>query len=130
MLQWLAKPRPNQVNFKKWGQVPSETFYGGESILKHTAILSHSSLAFTVFHSKIFDTHKKKLETGKTIDTGIYLVPSIENWISLKEINWCNVQEQGLQAHGKLTVHLVFLNYTAPEREQLPCIKVKSFLQA
>lgn len=101
MLQQLAKTKLNQVNFKKRGQVPSETCHGGESILKHTAVLNHSNLAFTAFCSKIFNTHTQKLDTGKTIDTGIYLVPSIENQISLKEINWCNIQEQGLQAHGK-----------------------------
>lgn len=103
--------------------MPSETCHGGESILKHTAVLNHSSLAFIQY------THKE-LETRKTIDTGIYLVPSIENWISLKQINWCNVQEQSLQAHGKLTIHLVFFNYTVPERDQLPGIKMKSSLQA
>lgn len=69
-------------------------------------------------------------QTGETIDMSIYLVPSIENWISLNQINWCNLQEQGLEAEGKLTLHLGLLNHSVPKRDQPPCIKMKSSLQA
>lgn len=76
-------------------------------------------------------THKHtRRETGETTDMGIYLMPSIENWIALKQINWCNLQEQGLQADRKLTLHLGLLNYSVPKRDQPPCIKMKSSLQA
>lgn len=79
------------------------------------------------FLLKILHTHKG---TGQTTEMGIYLMPSIENGIALKQINWCNLQERGLKADRKLTLHLGLLNYSVPKRDQPPCIKMKSSLPA
>lgn len=111
----------NQVGFKNWGQVSSE-IYHGENTLEPTAWPSQFSV-------KKYYTHTWR-ETGETRDMGIYLMPSIENWIALKQINWCNLQEQGLQDDRKLTLHLGLLNYSVPKRDQPPSIKRKSSLQA
>lgn len=87
MLQWLAD-KLNQVDLKEWDEVPSRNCHGGISVLKHTAVLNHSSLAITVCSKNIQHAQKQILKIVETTDTGIYPVPNIENCISLKEINW------------------------------------------